>query len=62
MATVRALDTFNNAVAAEVTVDLHAPKVEWQRVVPVTGLQASKTYILEVVFDGCAGPVSGPIN
>ena len=70
MATVRALDTFDNSVAAEVTVDLNAPKVTWQHVVPVTGLQASKTYILEVfsadgkpvVFDGCVGPVSGPIN
>ena len=70
MATVRALDTFDNSVAAEVTVNLHAPKVEWQHAVPITGLQASKTYILEVVsadgapvvFDGCVGPVSGPVN
>jgi hypothetical protein len=70
MATVRALDTFDNSVDAEVTVNLHAPKVEWQHVVPITGLQANKTYILEVasadgapvVFDGCVGPVSGPIN
>jgi hypothetical protein len=65
-----ALDTFDNSVAAEVTVNLHAPKVEWQHAVPITGLQASKTYILEVVsadgapvvFDGCVGPVSGPVN
>ncbi len=65
-----ALGIFDNSVAAEVTVDLHAPKVGWQHVVPVTGLQANKTYILEVVsadgtpvvFDGCVGPVSGPIN
>ena len=70
MATVRALDTFDNSVDAEVTVNLRAPKVERQHVVPVTGLQAGKTYILEVVsadgtpvvFDGCVGPVSGPIN
>ena len=69
-ATVRALDTFDNSVDAEVTVNLRAPKVEWQHVVPITGLQASKTYILEVVsadgapvvFDGCVGPVSGPVN
>ncbi len=70
MAMVRALDTLDNSVAAERTVNLRAPKVEWQHVVPVTRLQASKTYILKVVsadgapvvFDGCVGPVSGPIN
>ena len=56
---MRALDTFDNSVAAEVTVDPHAPKVWWHHVVPITGLQASKTCILEVVFDGS---VSGPIN
>lgn len=50
----------NNSLAAEATVDLHAPKVEWQHVVPVTGLQANKTSTLEVVFDGCVGPVSVP--
>ncbi len=50
----------NNSLAADATVDLHAPKVEWQHVVPVTGLQANKTYILEVVFDGCVGPVPVP--
>ena len=70
-ATVRALDTStNNSVAKEVTVDLHAPSVEWQHTVPVTGLQSNKTYILEivsadgtpVVFDGCVGTVAGPVN
>ena len=70
-ATVRALDTStDNSVAAEVTVDLHSPRVAWQHAVPVTGLQANKTYILEVVsadgtpvvFDGCVGTVVGRIN
>jgi hypothetical protein len=68
---VRALDTStNNSVAKEVTVDLHSSRVEWQHAVPVTGLQANKTYILEVVsadgmpvvFDGCVGNVVGRIN
>ena len=59
-ATVRALDTSNNSVAAEATADLHASKVGWQHVVPVTVSQASKTYTTEVVFDGCVGPVLGP--
>ena len=70
LATVRALDTFDSSVDAEVTVNLHAPKVEWQHVVPVSGLQANKTYILEVVsaacapvvFECCVGPGSGSIN
>ncbi|CAA9503882.1 MAG: hypothetical protein AVDCRST_MAG05-2606 [uncultured Rubrobacteraceae bacterium] len=70
MATVQALDTFDNSVAAEVTVDLHARKAGGQHVVPVTGLNANKTYILEVVsadgtpvvFDGCVGNVVGRIN
>ncbi len=59
---MRALDTFDNLVAAEVTVDLHAPKVGWHHLVPITGLQASRTCILEVVFDGCVSSVSGPIS
>ena len=70
-ATVRALDTStDNSVAREVTVDLRSPKVRWQHVVPVTGLDANRTYILEVVsadgtpvvFDGCVGTVTGRIN
>lgn len=68
---MRALDTStNNSVAREVTVDLHAPGVEWQHTVPVTGLQSNETYILEVVsadgtpviLDGCIGAVAGPVN
>lgn len=67
---MRALDISNNSVAAEVTVNLRSPKVEWRHVVPVTGLQSNKTYMLKVVsadgkpvvFDGCTGAVAGPIN
>jgi hypothetical protein len=69
-ATVRALKTFDNSVAKEVTVDLHSSTVEWQHVVPVTGLEQNRLYILEVisadgkpvVFDGCTGDLRGPIN
>ena len=69
--TVWVLDTSTTkSVSEEVTVDLHSSRVERQHVLPVTGLQANKTYILEVVsadgtpvvFDGCAGTVVGRIN
>jgi hypothetical protein len=68
---VRVLDTSTyNSISEEITVDLHSSRVERQHVVPVTGLQANKTYILEVVsadgtpivFDGCAGTVVDRIN
>jgi hypothetical protein len=62
-AVARVLDTStNNSVCEEVIADLRSSRIERQYVVPVTGLQPNKTYILEVVFDGCAGTVVDRIN
>jgi uncharacterized protein (DUF2147 family) len=67
--TMKAWDTSTDTVAKEQTVDLHSSTVEWQHMVPITGLESNKTYKLEVtsdgaplVFDGCVGNVVGSIN
>lgn len=69
-ATVRAWNASTNSVASEKTVDLHSATTGWRHVVPVTGLEQNRLYILEVisadgkpvVFDGCTGDLRGPIN
>ena len=70
MARIRVQNLSTGIWVKDEQVNLNSPTTEWQHVVEVTGLETNRTYKLEVssadgtpvVFDGCTGNLSGPVN